>query len=64
MASEGHFKEMQNFLREQIINGKKIVNNCNIIKFTVKLVGVYSKIINDENVLLGEKLIDFLIEIV
>ena len=34
------------------------------MKFATDLFGIYSKILNEHNVLFGEKLLDFLIEII
>jgi len=34
------------------------------VKFATDLFGIYSKILNEHNVLFGEKLLDFLIEII
>ena len=34
------------------------------MKFSTDLFGIYSKILNEHNVLFGEKLLDFLIEII
>jgi len=64
MVSEGHFYQMQNFLREQTINGYIIKNNCNIVKFMAKIFTSYYKYLGEHNVVLGEKIIDFFIEII
>jgi len=55
---------MQNFLREQTINGYIIKNNCNIVKFMAKIFTSYYKYLGEHNVVLGEKIIDFFIEII
>ena len=64
MASEGHFEKTQNFLREQVYNGKYLDNNSNIVKFSAKIFGIYSKFVSEHNVNFGEKIFDFLIEII
>ena len=58
LGCENHFLEMQNFLREQPHSRKPI----NYILFVVDLFEKYSKIMNESNSPLGEKMLDFLVE--
>ncbi len=58
LGCENHFLEMQNFLREQPHSRKPL----NLIIFVADLFEKYSKILNENNSPLGEKLLDFLIE--
>ncbi|CAD8123813.1 unnamed protein product [Paramecium sonneborni] len=60
LGCQDHFTEMQNFLRHQV-NSKQPVN---FIMFTVELFEKYVEIKNEDNVALGQKLLDFLIEYV
>lgn len=64
MGCEGHFSEMQSYLREQVINKKLILNNYNMIQFGVYMFGEYTKFIHDENSEFGEKLLDYLVEVI
>ncbi|CAD8112241.1 unnamed protein product [Paramecium sonneborni] len=60
LGCEDHFIQMQNFLRIQP-NSKQPIN---FIMFTAELFEKYVQIMNEQNVALGQKLLDFLIECV
>ena len=66
LSCENHYKEMQNFLREQIQKGKKNLANVNLIIALAELLEKYikSKMINENNIQLGEKLLDTLVEFI
>ena len=65
LSCENHYSEMQNFLREQHQkNGKPKINSINLVKLIAELFEKYASMINENNIILGEKLLDTLIEFI
>ena len=66
LSCENHYSPMQNFLREQQqenLNSKNVEKNVNIIVFIAEILEKYSNFICENNVDLGEQLLDNLIEL-
>lgn len=64
MGCEGHFTVMQHYIREQRINNVLLPKSINMIQYCVNIFGEYIKFLKPENVLFGEKIMDFLIEVI
>lgn len=65
MACEGHYTQMQLFLRQQIgPEGEIFMNNRNFISLCVEIFDQYIKFISEDNAKFGEKTLDFLTELI
>lgn len=63
LACEGHFEKMQQYLREQSVNGKAFSKSINIIRLVATLFGDYYKYKSSANIDIGNTFLDFLTEV-
>lgn len=63
LMCEGHFSPMQNFLREQVVNGMKKVNSINMILVVTDILIHYKSIVDDTNIQLGNQIFTYFIEL-
>lgn len=61
---EGHYKEMQEYLKFQTYRGIIRQNQVDMLDQIAVFLKRYSKILNSENVKLGQKILDFFVEVV
>lgn len=61
---EGHYLDMQDFLRRQIYNGQPNPKSINIISQSTFKFGQLLKFLNSDCITFGQQLMEFLIEVI
>ena len=64
LLCEGHYLEMQDFLRIQKIKDNILVKNLNLINWTAVRFGQIIQFVNIESISLANQILDFLIEVI